>query len=340
MKVILLAAGFGSRLWPLSTSEQPKQFQFLLGEQSLIQYTYQLFLKVAAPDDIYVLTLAGLEHWIYEQLPGIKPENVLIVPERRNTFPHTLFGLQSVAASQDELVLFSSTDNFIPDPQSFTNSLKSAIEETPLGYTNMVCVKATAADTRLGYARVSGDRIVNFVEKPSETTIQSLLQKGPLYKNSCTYITSANALRRAFPTMDARIAETAEAFLGAKPGDLSDAFLAMPLCDISTTYFAHASDIRAYISPSDFIDLGSFAALHAINDKDEHGNAILGKVLLDGDCTGNFIANHTDQPLVVIDAKNMAIVQTPLGSLTAPIDQASRVGDIYKQKIHTHRPKD
>ncbi|HET8670614.1 MAG TPA: hypothetical protein VFM05_08325, partial [Candidatus Saccharimonadales bacterium] len=78
---------------------------------------------------------------------------------------------------------------------------------------------------------------------------------------------------------------------------------------------------------------------YRINKKDKNGNVVFGKAILDGDCTNNFIANHTGQPLIVIDSKDMAIVQTPWGNLISPIAESKRVGEIYKKKLHPNEPK-
>jgi mannose-1-phosphate guanylyltransferase len=336
MKVVLLAAGFGSRLWPLSTSGKPKQFQTLLGEKSLLQYTYELFSQVVSPQDIHILTLQGLEHWVYEQIPGLTPESVLLVPERRNTLPHTIFALKSITESSDEPVLFSGTDTYIPDAKVFIKDVKSCVGKTKKAsdVITIVCSSAERTDTNAGYVQLKKDHIDSFTEKPSVKEIENLSQKGPLYKALSTYITSLDGLKHTTRSMDSKLAAHAKKLLAAGTEDLQESFLAMPFCDISNGVFSHASNLTACVTDSDFLDLGSYAALHQINDKDKKGNVILGKVILDGESANNFIANHTDQPLIVIDANNMVIIQTPWGNFVSPIDQADRVGEIYKQKIH------
>lgn len=339
MKTVLLAAGFGSRLWPLSTSEKPKQFQTLLGEQSLLQYSYELFSQITNPDELYVLTLRGLEHWVHEQIPAIPTNNVLTVPERRNTLPHTLFALNSITSARDEPVLFSGTDLFITDSNSFLASLRDCIEK--MDHTaatqsiTMACSSSGAIDTNAGYLQ-PGDAGVTFIEKPDLQTIHTLSEKGPLYKNTFTFIASAASLEPAFTAMDDRLAGQAKALLAADEEKRQAAFLTMPVCDISNAAFSHAPNITACVTDSDFVDLGTYASLHRINEKDAQGNVIFGSVVLDGNCTGNFIANHTDQPLVLIDTSDTVIVQTPWGNIFSPLAQASRIGDIYKQKINKH----
>jgi mannose-1-phosphate guanylyltransferase len=106
MKTVILAAGFGSRLWPVSTSEKPKQFQKLLHGKSLLAYTYEHMQHVSSDDELYVLVLEGMQPLVREELPDIADDHVLVVPERRNTLPHTLWALTQITDSPDEPVLF------------------------------------------------------------------------------------------------------------------------------------------------------------------------------------------------------------------------------------------
>jgi mannose-1-phosphate guanylyltransferase len=342
MKVVLLAAGFGSRLWPLSTSGKPKQFHTLLGDQSLLQYTYELFSKIAEPQDIYVLTLQGLEHWVYQQMPDIKPDKILLVPERRNTYPHTLFVLKTIATSPDEPLLFAGTDFYLSDPDEFIKTVRSAMHKRAAQKTSkdtlLVCSSAESVDANAGYLTVRNDRVTKFIEKPDADALAALAKKESLYKNILTFITSLHTLG-AFKSGDHHIALAAKKLIDAEVQDVAAAFLEMPLCDISNTVFAHDKNLTATVTKSDFVDMGSFPALHEFNKKDKNGNVIFGKVILDGDSSNNFIVNHTDQPLVVIDAKDMAIVHTPWGNLSAPLAEAKRVGDIYKKDIHPNEPE-
>jgi mannose-1-phosphate guanylyltransferase len=333
MKVVLLAAGMGSRLWPLSTAEKPKQFQDLLGTQTMLQYTYDVFRKLAHPSDIYVLTLEGLDQFVSDQLPHIPDDNILAVPERRNTLPHTLFALRALTTSDNEAILFTGTDSYIPDQSSFLDDLAPYLTPESTEQTTLVCALARIADPTLGYTEVTDSKITSFIEKPSLETLERMLEEGPLYANSCTYITSIAAIRKTFPLMDKQAAEQASAFLEAKEETRKAAFLAMALRDISTAYFSYATDVNACVTQANIVDVGSFPALYSIGDKDGRGNVVSGNVLLEGDCSNNLIINKTDAPLVVIDTNNTTVIQTPWGSLSSPLSKTGKVGEVYKSKL-------
>jgi len=336
VKIVLLAAGMGSRLWPLSTPERPKQFQALLGTQTMLQYTYDIFRKVADPSEIYVLTLRGLDGLVYEQLPGISPDNVLCVPERRNTLPHTLFALRALTTSDDQAVLFSSTDSYLPDQQQFLEDLRPYLERQHTGQATLVCASTRIADPTLGYAKITGNKITSFLEKPDLNILKQMLKEGPLYANTCKYIITVDAIRKALPLMDSQLSERVSTYLGAGEKDQHAAFLAMPFRDISSEYFARAADVNICVAQAGIIDVGSFSALYGIGDKDERGNVTAGNVLLEGDCNNNLVINKTDAPFVVIDTSNTVLVMTPWGNLSAPIQTAGSVGEVYKSKLQNY----
>jgi mannose-1-phosphate guanylyltransferase len=338
MKTVLHAAGFGSRLWPLSTSEKPKQFRQLVGEQSLLQYGYALFRKLSKKEELYVSTLRGLEYWVYEQLPDIPRGNVLVVPERRNTLPHTLAALKTIADSPDEVVLFSATDVLVTNANDFIARLKSYADAASSTAITIVVSTKGGLDSTAGYAQIGNQkRVTRFLEKPDLRTLKKLSKAGNTYKNTFVYMTSITALENALQAQpDERLARRAHEFLAASPGKTPQAFLDLPFCDISSTVFQYAPNMVGCVVDSDFIDIGKFNTLYQLSRKDSRGNAIQGNVLVEPDCKNNLVINQLDQSLVVVGMNNCVIVQTPDGSLCAPLQEADRIGEIYKQKIHGH----
>src|SRR5688572_21207370 len=242
MKTVLLAAGFGSRLWPLSTSDKPKQFQQLLGEQSLLQYTYAFFRTLTPEDELFVLTLSGLEHWVYEQLPNIKKTNVLVVPERRNTLPHTLFALNSLAKSTHEQILFGSVDSLFSDKTAVSTLLKDI--ERPSDSRDIVLTLSAngAIDPSCGYAKLDKEgRVTAFCEKPDREIIEKESDAGSFHKNLFIYVSSSAAMELALNSVETRISDLSRKLLAATNEKVRlAALLAMPNCDISTIVFQHA----------------------------------------------------------------------------------------------------
>jgi mannose-1-phosphate guanylyltransferase len=336
MKTVLLASGFGSRLWPLSISEKPKQFQPILKDRSLLQYTYELFKTFTPKDDLYVMTKRSLTHWIHQQLPDIQQSHILTVPDRRNTLPHTLFALSCLTKESDEQIFFSGTDLLVTEPKAFGASIRQLSKKhTDPKKIVMMLSNDGAPDPGAGYAVLdSTNGVTKFYEKPDLKTISELSRSGSFYKNTFAFYISRLALEEVWPNVDPSLANAARKLLAANNANRDEALLAMPICDISTAAFLHAPNIVGHTTDSDFVDLGKFSALYQVNHKDKQGNVVIGKALLEPDCKNNLVVNLTDEPLVVIALQSSVIVQTQHGSLVSPMDQADRIGEIYKQKIH------
>ncbi|HUC89247.1 MAG TPA: sugar phosphate nucleotidyltransferase [Patescibacteria group bacterium] len=340
MKTVILASGFGSRLWPLSISGKPKQFQTLFGQESLLQHTYKLFSQVTDSSELYIMTLHGLEHWVYEQLPEISKSQVILTPERRNTLPHILFALNSVAESSDEPILFTGSDNLVFDTTDFKPSVTALTQHSQggLAKTNRItlaCHQTTVIDPALGYLILGPDnKRDRFVEKPNKQELQKLMAKHSCYKFPFTFVLSKNAAAVGLESLaDKKLVGLAKKLLSASPDSMQSALLNMPIVD-TKELFEKAPNIYGYPIDYDSMDIGSYPILWQINSKDDSGNAIIGDVVLGQNCRDNLVINQTDKPLMVLDTSNSVVIQTPDGTLCSPMPSAAAAGELYKTKIH------
>jgi mannose-1-phosphate guanylyltransferase len=339
MKTVILAAGFGSRLWPLSTSEKPKQFQPLINNESLLCYTYNLLRKVTDADELYVLTLQGLEQHVYAELPAIAENHVILVPERRNTLPHTLWALNILGAEDaEEPILFKSVDHFVVDPHKFLDSLSSSLPDLskrPLRELTLLCVKADTYSSNCGYAVVDEHMcIVQFKEKPSEEAFRLLQQQGVMYSSPFIYACSKATMSGILMQNKTPLTVQAARLLGAAASERQEAFAVMPFVDISHALFQLAIDMRARAIEYDFVDVGRYTTLYELGSKDEFGNVVQGNVVLGNGCRDNFIVNQTKLPLIVNALNKTVIVQADAGSVVAPIQDIDAVGELYKTKVY------
>lgn len=340
MKEVILAAGHGSRLWPTSTPEVPKQFQPLVGGRSLLQNTYESHLQSADEHDIYVLTLGGMEHLVAHQLPSMPEKNILAVPERRNTLPHTLFAINSIVDSDEEPVMIAGVDNVTTNPAGFNNALHRLIADgsDPKRNRNITLLgeRAIIPDPTLGYieADEKGD-VQRFHEKPEKSVLEEMMKTRDLYDFSFIFTLSKLALRVALRDIeDTDLSEKSLALLDASPAQRIDNFLAMPVADISTTVFQRAQNLRICAGELGIVDVGKYAALREINAPDEEGNVILGRNVIQEGCKDSVIINRTGSPMVILGMTESVIVQTAAGTLVSPLDQVNAIGDIYKNRIY------
>lgn len=280
------------------------------------------------------LTLKGLESYVYDQIPGITADRIILVPERRNTLPHTLWALQFLG---DEPVLFKSVDHYLRDPDTALASLSAVIEkyETKDSSITLLCNKVQSYHANNGYVLADkSNRIIEFVEKPTEQAFEQLSRRGMVYESSMIYIGGKKEFLAALKTVNAHWARAGERLLAASAKNREQAFLDMPMLDISSSLFQGAQNLRINLIDYDYVDVGRYEALYELNTKDAHGNAILGNVIVTDDCHHNFIVNQLNEPLVVMGTDNMAVVQTAQGSVITPLAQADAVGALYKERIH------
>jgi mannose-1-phosphate guanylyltransferase len=339
MKTVILAAGFGSRLWPLSTSEKPKQFQPLFDGVSPLSYTYAVVSKAVPKEEIYVLGLEGMQELIKAAIPAIDEKRILLVPERRNTLPHTLWAVAKIAESGDEPVLFKSGDRFILNEEAFVASLQNvqAHYENDTRFTiTLLCTKYQTYNSNDGYCVVDdAGRVAKFLEKPAQADLEQLAAGKTIYRSPFVFIATKNALIRELDAATEDWAPIAKEVLQGNAAASKKAFLAMPFIDISSTLFQASQTMRVMEIRYEFVDVGRFEEVYELNNKDACGNVVLGSTILEKS-RGNLVINETGRPLVVIGKENTIIVQTPAGSLVSSFADAPLVGEIYKKRILKH----
>jgi mannose-1-phosphate guanylyltransferase len=336
MKTVIMAAGFGSRLWPLSTSERPKQFQTIVGQQSLLQHTYQELSSFIPAEELYVLTLSGLEHLVTEQLPGLQSQNLIIVPARRNTLPHVAFALRAITTSTDEFVLFCPVDQLVTNLPNLHHALNAFAQvglEDRTRRITMFCPKANVLDSSLGYAAVDTRyKVKRFLEKPSVVVLQKYFRTENLYTSSFVFALSRNALLDALAKSNA---PEVKRLLKCPKEKVTNTFMDMPFIDISSAVFQYAKNMVVIPLKTDFKDVGTYAALHALSAKDIRGNTIIGTVHVDEVSSNNYIVNQGTGPMVLLDIHNSIVIQTTAGTLISSEREVNKVGEVYKSKIQS-----
>jgi len=339
MKTVILAAGFGSRLWPLSTSEKPKQFQPLIGGKSPLSHTYSVLCEAIQKDDIYVLGLKGMEALILEELPTLNPKNIVLVPERRNTLPHTLWALAEITDSADEPVVFKSADQFVLNPKEFNKTFRQGIKDyaaKPAALT-LLCTEYKGFNSNDGYCLADDTGLIqSFLEKPTKGTLDAHRKGLHVYRSPLIYIATRNTMSAALDEIPADWVEDAKKILTGGDAPRQNLFLGLPFMDVSSAVFQESKTMRAIVIQYEYIDVGRFEEIYELNDKDAHGNVVLGDVIFGTECRNNLIINRTERPLVVIDRDNTVIVHTADGSLVSSFTHASMIGEIYKSQIHQH----
>jgi mannose-1-phosphate guanylyltransferase len=320
MKIVILAAGAGTRLWPLSTPEHPKQFLRLHGQASLLQNTFKLYSRHTPEPDLYVLSTRDLLHLVKEQLPKVRAPQILAVPERKEVLANVLFALNQLKGADTEPVLFAAVDYVTDEPDGFHSSLQAFIlaHSQPTENITLLCGRQKTKD--MGYVRVgAANQVTQYIDKPA-AHIDKLLASGKGYSFPLLFVASRAAMRAVLEYHDdPTTAGKAAALLDANNDQLSKCFLAMPAERKFIMHRNRAPNVRAHPAALNLIDVGSFEALYAISPKDNSRNVVLGNASLDRHATHNLVINQIAQPLEVGAIKNSVIVQTPEGLLVRPL---------------------
>lgn len=281
--IVVMAGGIGSRLFPLSTPERPKQFLDLLGcGRTLLQLTYERFSK-ADPDAVFwVVTSQGYIHYVREQLPEVSEDHILAEPEARSTAPCIAYACWKIRSRHPKAnVVVTPADAYVPDTEAFAATLRSALKATG-DSSRIVCIGIEPTEPHTGYGYIHAPqarpgevvKVSGFKEKPSLEVAKAYLEEGGYFWNAGIFVWNADTieteLRRHAPGIASVMDELAPSFYTEGEGAaLSRLF---PTCQkISIDYAVMEKSPNVYVIPGEWewSDLGSFEAVerHRTNNQ-------------------------------------------------------------------------
>lgn len=357
---VIMAGGSGTRLWPLSRAQHPKQFLVLQGNQSLFQQAAQRLATLAA-DDIAVappLVVGNEEHrfLVLDQLRELKlpPATVLLEPMGRNTAPAmTLAALQAIGfpASEhaDPVLVVTAADHAYVDEAAFTRALQTAVRAAAGGAIVTLGIAPTGPETGFGYLRCTaaerGDantaqRLAEFVEKPDLPTAERYLADGRYYWNSGIFVVRASVWLKALQQFRPDIASATQTAWNGRSTDAPfirpdrDAFAAIPSESVDYAVMercpaAPEFDIRMVPMNAGWSDLGAWDAVWEVSAKDAAGNASHGDALLRD--SRNTLVHATSRLVGVVGLDDVVVVETPDAVLVASRSRSQEVKQIVGQ---------
>ena len=318
-----MAGGIGSRFWPVSRTTYPKQFLDVLGTgKSLIQNTFERFKKILPVENIYILTNENYFDLVKEQIPELTNNQIIGEPIMRNTAPCIAYGCYKIKQlNPNALVVVAPSDHLILDTENFIDiinkSLKAAKENDCL---ITLGIKPSRPDTGYGYIQYSNTaladnlyKVKTFTEKPSLEIAQTFLTSGDFLWNAGIFIWTVDAIIAA---LDMHLPEMSEIFRdgkGAYNSDTEKDFIqnAFQRCtNISIDYGIMEKAENVYVMPADFgwSDLGTWASVYDLADKDYVGNAVIHpeKVMMYD--SSNCMVNVPGDKLVILNGLHDYIV--------------------------------
>jgi len=318
--VIIMAGGVGTRFWPFSRTDFPKQFQDVLGTgQSLLQQTASRFEGICPPENIYIVTSVEYKKLVKQQLPYLSDDQILQEPVRRNTAPCIAYACYKIAARNPQAnVVVAPADHIILKEQAFAETVKKALEATAQQSILVTLgIKPSRPDTGYGYIQYIPDhqdgvqKVKTFTEKPHLDLAKKFLESGDFVWNAGIFVWNVQTILSNF---EKHMHEMAEIFTEGHEkyyGSEEEAFIkkAYSQCkNISIDYGIMEKADQVYVLLSDFgwSDLGTWKSLYDIAPKDTHQNVVDANVLLYD--TRNCIIKTPKDRLVAINGLDGYIV--------------------------------
>jgi mannose-1-phosphate guanylyltransferase len=320
-----MAGGVGTRFWPMSKTSHPKQFIDILGSgKTLIQQTFDRFLKICPKENIYIVTNQIYKNLVLDQLQGISEKQVLCEPCRRNTAPCIAYANYKILqVNPDANIVVAPSDHIILKEDIFTDVILSAFEASSSNdWLLTLGIQPSRPDTGYGYIQFDKNitykndnrikKVINFTEKPKLEKAKSFLESGDFLWNSGIFIWSLKSIMKAFykylPEVDAIFNEGISKYNTAE----EEIFInkAYTVCqNISIDYGVMEKADNVYVLASDFgwSDLGTWGSLFDIRKKNEQGNSVVGKNVMMYDIK-NCIVNMPKDKLVVLQGLDDYIV--------------------------------
>jgi mannose-1-phosphate guanylyltransferase len=341
---IIMAGGIGSRFWPISRSSHPKQFIDILGTgKTLIQNTYERFLKVCPPENIYIVTNENYTKLVRTQLPDIGEQQILTEPVMRNTAPCVAYGCFKIESLNPEAVIVvAPSDQQILDEEAFVHAIEKSLE-TAAGSESLITlgIKPSRPDTGYGYIQYT-DHVINhdfhkvktFTEKPTLEIARTFIQSGDFLWNAGIFVWSAKAIVKAFGQ---HLPEMHEIFADARPvynteNEKAHIHKAYQHCiNISIDYGIMEKADNVYVLPSAFgwSDLGTWASIYDLAEKDYVGNAVIPSEKVIMYDSSNCMVNVPGEKLVILQGlHDFIVVESNNTLLICPRDQEQNVKQV------------
>ena len=341
--LVIMAGGVGSRFWPMSTVDKPKQFIDVLGVgRTLLQLTFDRFEGICDPNNVWVVTNKKYASLVHEQLPEIPEGNILQEPCRRNTAPCIAYISWRIKEKDPKAnIVISPSDHIVTNATEFRRVIVSALKFT--GETDSIVtlgMKPTRPETGYGYIqadlRTSSARnkeiyrVDQFKEKPDVATATQYLQENNYFWNAGIFIMSAATIVNAFRVYQpglAKIFESMRSIYGTDK-EQQEIDLRYPECEnISVDYAIMEKAEEIFVFPADFgwSDLGTWGSLMAQSHKDLYGNALIGQGIEMIESKNNIVHTMGEKKVVIQGLEGFIVAEEGGTLLICKLSEEQRI---------------
>ena len=320
--VIIMAGGIGSRFWPVSTAEYPKQFQDILGTgQTMLQQTVERFEGICPNENIYIVTNRDYIPLVKKQLPFLKDEQILGEPFGRNTAPCIAYACYKIQSKNGNAnIVVSPADHVVLRQDIFKATINKALTFTASDdFLVTLGINPSRPDTGYGYIQFEDKqsnpcKVKTFTEKPSLEIAQKFLESGDFLWNAGIFVWNVNSIIKQFeiylPDMDELFFEGNSIWYSPMENEFIDKVY-QRTANISIDYAILEKAKNVFVLKSDFgwSDLGTWNSLYTVKDKNDSENVFIGGKVLSYDSKGNLIKINANNLAVIQGLENYIVVQ-------------------------------
>lgn len=321
---IIMAGGIGSRFWPFSRNNRPKQFLDFFGTgRSLLQLTFDRIHHLVPTENILIVSNVIYKDLILEQLPEIKSNQILLEPNRRNTAPCIAYAVNRIKAMTNKAnIIVAPADHLILKETDFLETIKIGLEFVDKNNSLLTLgIKPSRPETGYGYIQIDEGqtnlrKVKTFTEKPNAELAQIFFETGEFFWNSGIFLWNLQTIDKAFdellPEVASRFKAGQELFNTAKEQEFIDQmYQSCPNISIDYGIMEKATDVYVLCSDFGWTDLGTWGSLYEMSPKDEKENVTL-------KCKTAFYESENN--IVALPAEKLAVIQDLDGYIIAESD--------------------
>ncbi len=347
MYIVLMAGGAGTRFWPLSRKDSPKQLLNLFTDKTMLQLTYERIRELTSPEKVLIITGENLVDAVAQQLPEIPAENIIAEPIARNTAPCIALAstiIEKREKGRDEVMAVLPADHLVYDEEKFRETLNVAAGHARQTDA-LITLGITPSYPETGYGYIQraeiGEvveqhkihKVKTFAEKPNLETADRFLKSGDFYWNSGIFIWTVQSILSEFerqvsdlyyllPALKEKIdtPDMTEAILKAYSSTRS----------ISIDYAVMEGARNVKVIEADFrwSDVGSWEAVYNLSEKDKYQNALLCDRSIVIDATNNYFHSRSGKLIAAVDVDDLIVVETDDTILVCRKDKSQRVKEV------------
>lgn len=344
---VIMCGGVGSRFWPFSRNDKPKQFLDFFGTgKSLLQLTVDRILPVVGPDNIILVTNRQYADIIRQQLPQVKESNILLEPARRNTAPCICWAAHHIQALDPEASIVTlPSDHLVLKEDAFRQAIEKGLDFVENGNRLLTLgINPTNPNTGYGYIQQGSPaqdydgirKVKSFTEKPDVEMAKMFLSSGEFFWNAGIFLWSAKSILDAFERYSPDIAQLFDTpepvYATDKEAEfIEDSFPLSPSISIDYAIMEKADNVYVETVDLGWSDLGTWSALYEASPKNADGNVTQNCKVLTSDCNGTMFAVNGDKIIVAAGLKNYIVADNGNALLICPRADEQKVRQVVNE---------